>query len=128
MMKGHVRNMKAGASGLFYGCLAKPGANDYEVIPGATATDLLIGVCVQPDAGGAIAAGDRVAVTWDGIADVKLGGTVTRGNEITSDAAGKGVAAAPSAGVNNRIIGVALQSGVNGDIIEVLLSLGMKQG
>jgi hypothetical protein len=120
--------MKAGATGLFFGCLVKPGANDYEVVPAVAATDLIIGVCIQPDAAGAPAVGDRVDVMWDGIADVKIGGTVTRGNEITANGTGQGVAAAPGAGTNNRIVGVALQSGVANDVIEVILSVGLKQG
>ena len=59
---------------------------------------------------------------------MKLGGTVTRGNFVTTDASGFGAAAAPAAGTNNRVIGRALWSGVSGDIIPVLLSLTQFQG
>ena len=41
---------------------------------------------------------------------------------------GQGVTAAPAAGVNNRVIGIAIVSGVSGDIIPVLLSVSTLQG
>jgi hypothetical protein len=107
------------------GLLVKAGANDYEVLQASAASDLILGVCVQP---GAVASGDRCSVVMEGVANVTLGGSVTRGNEITADANGKGVAAAPGGGANNRIVGVALQSGVAGDSIEVLVAPGLKQG
>ena len=47
---------------------------------------------------------------------------------MTTNASGLGVAANPAAGVNNRIVGVALTSGVSGDIISVSVSLSMLQG
>lgn len=97
---------------------------DATVVQGAAATDALLGVSDQNGA----ASGERIDVTLDGVAEITLGGTVTRGALLTSDANGKGVAAAPSAGVNNRIIGMALVSGVSGDIIDVLLSQGSMQG
>lgn len=104
--------------------LVKPGAADFGLLAAAAVGDLIIGVSTEI----AAASGERVDVIHAGIADVKLGGTVTRGNPITSDASGQGVAAAPAAGVNNRIVGFALTSGVSGDIIPVMLDLGYIQG
>ncbi|MFM1991333.1 MAG: hypothetical protein RJA99_4290 [Pseudomonadota bacterium] len=104
--------------------IVKFGAADFSVIQGAAATDLLVGVSSRLDA----ALGERIDVIHEGIADVKLGGTVTRGQRITSDATGQGVAAAPAAGTNNGVIGMALISGVSGDVIPVLLSVGQIQG
>ncbi len=106
--------------------IVKPGAADYGVLQaaGAAATEFCFGVTTDVDA----ASGERVDVVHEGIADVKLGGTVVRGGPITSDATGQGVAAAPSAGTNNRIIGYALISGVSGDIIPVLLAPSTLQG
>jgi len=119
-----VRNFKA-TTATQYARLVKPGSNDYDVVPAAAVSDLIIGVVAQP---GVVSINDRCDVAMAGVAEVELGGTVTRGNEITSDASGRGLAAAPGAGTNNRIVGVALQSGVIGDIIEVLVSVGIKQG
>ncbi len=104
--------------------LVKPGANDWGVLQAAAATDKIIGVTTEVAAG----INERCDVIHEGIADVLLGGTVTRGDPITSDANGKGVTAAPSAGTNNGIVGRALISGVSGDIIPVLVSVGSFQG
>ncbi len=86
--------------------------------------------------------GDRVEVMVSGISNVVLGGTVTRGDFLTSDANGKGITATRHAHTENTaasytqnattspappdfVIGVALESGVAGDIIGVLLAPGM---
>lgn len=100
------------------------GATDDNVLTAAAVTSTLIGIVegVSP------VLGERVDVVMTGIADLQIGGSVTRGNYITVDAQGRGVAAAPAAGVNNNVIGVALQSGVSGDIIPVLISPGRIQG
>ena len=104
--------------------IVKWGAADGAVVTAAAATDALLGIAAELDA----ASGARVDVHVAGIAEVELGGTVTRGDPITSDASGKGVAAAPSAGANNRIVGFAMISGVNGDIISVQIAPGRIQG
>lgn len=106
--------------------IVKAGANDYDVLQadGPTAAAKLLGITTEVGA----ASGERVDVTLIGTADLKLGGTVARGDPVTSDASGFGVAAAPGAGVNNRIVGIALISGVSGDIIPVLISNSMLQG
>ena len=102
----------------------KFGSNDYDVVAAAAATDALIGVTKEY---GYVNA-EPADVVHEGIAYVKLGGTVTRGDLLTSDASGFGVTAAPSAGTNNRIGGMAIVSGVSGDVIPVLLKLGSFQG
>lgn len=104
--------------------IVKVGAADYGVLQAAAATDKSIGITTEVDA----AAGERCDVVHDGIADLKLGGTVARGDLLTSDANGQGVSAAPSAGTNNRVIGVALVSGVVGDVVPVLINPGSVQG
>ncbi len=106
--------------------IVKAGANDYDVLQsaGATTADKSIGITTEV----ASASGERCDVILAGVADLKLGGTVARGDPITSDASGNGVTAAPGAGTNNRIVGFALISGVSGDIIPVFMSPGMVQG
>lgn len=104
--------------------IAKVGANDYGVLPAAAATDKLLGITTEIPA----TSGERVDVALLGVADLKLGGTVTRGDLITSDASSNGVTSAPAAGVNHRIVGVAQVSGVSGDLIPVLLSGTSLQG
>lgn len=104
--------------------IVKLGSNDGEVVQAAAATDALVGVCesVGP------ASGERCDIVTVGVADVEFGGSVTRGALLTSDANGKAVAAAPAAGVNNRIIGTALVSASSGDIGPMLLGPCSMQG
>jgi len=103
----------------------KPGAADNRALPAAASTDKIFGITGPVVSA---ASGDPVDVIHDGIADLKLGGTVTRGDLLTSDASGQGITAAPTAGNNARFGAVALVSGVSGDIIPVKVTLGSVQG
>ena len=77
----------------------------------------------------AIVSGERVEVMLMGIAWVEAGAAIAVGLPVTTDSVGRAVAAAPAAGVNNRIIGFALEWAVAaGDQIRVLLSPGQVQG
>lgn len=77
----------------------------------------------------AIVANERVEVAVQGIAFVEAGAAIAIGVLVTTDASGRGVTAAPAAGVNNRHVGIALDAAVAaGDIIRVLLSPGSVQG
>jgi hypothetical protein len=93
------------------------------VVQAAAATDLLIGVA---DYAGAI--GGRVDVVRSGIAEVEFGGAVTRGAKVTSDANGKAVAAAPAAGANVQVLGVAEDTYAAGDFGEVFIAPSVMQG
>ncbi len=105
--------------------LVKFTANDGEIAQASAATDKIAGVVDYP--GGALD-GQRVDVVLFGIADVDFGGTVPPGSDVTSDANGKAVAAAPAAGVNNAIAGRALTSAVSGDIAKTFINPGKVQG
>lgn len=105
--------------------IAKFGAADGNVAQGAAATDLLIGVVGRV---AVAAAGDRVDVSRSGIREVEYGGAVARGDQLTSDANGKAITAAPTAGANVRTIGTAEVSGVLGDIGSLLIVPGVMQG
>lgn len=100
------------------------GAADGSVNLASAATQLFAGVSEL----GCSAAADRLDIIKSGIAHIEYGGTVTRGQALTSDATGRAVAAAPAAGANNQIIGFAEISGVVGDIGEVWISRGLLQG
>ena len=106
-------------------CIVKAGSADGYVAQAAAATDLLFGVTSRVTADNA---GDRVDVIRAGIAEVKYGGNVTRGQKLTADANGNAVAAAPAAGSNAQIIGVAEVSGVSGDIGSVFIAHSVMQG
>ena len=95
--------------------LVKFGADDDTAVLATAATDKIIGVCgEQVD----VVSGDRFEAVVADVARVVLGGTVVRGDAITSDASGRGIATTT---VGNRVVGVALRSGVVGDIVPVLL-------
>jgi hypothetical protein len=106
--------------------IVKVGTADYAVLQadGPTTAAKIIGVTTEI----ASSTGERIDVVLQGIVDLKLGGTVARGDLITSDVNGNGVTAAPSAGTNNRIVGIAIISGVVGDLIPVFLAQGLIQG
>lgn len=95
--------------------LVKFGAADGGVLQASAATDALIGVAKPLDE--AYASGDRLEVVRAGIAEVEYGGTVTRGDNLTSDANGKAITAA----YGEQIIGRAEVSGVSGDIGSVMI-------
>lgn len=97
---------------------------DRTVIQATAATDAIIGVS---DSLGASALGDRVEVYQMGTGlEVVFGGAVNRGAEITSDADGKAVAAAPAAGAACRTAGIAQLTYAAGDIGEYLAAPGSK--
>lgn len=117
-----IKSYKAGGA-ISKHRIVKLSADD-TVVQAAAATDALHGVLGEI----AAASGDRVDVVLTGIAEVEYGGNVTRGALLTADADGKAVSADPAAGVNNRIIGQAMESGVAGDIGSVLISHSSMQG
>lgn len=104
--------------------IVKVGAADNQVLKGAAVGDALIGVSENLDT----PINENCDVVLVGVADVRCGGAVARGDWLTSDANGKAVAAAPAAGVNNNVVGRALASGVLDDIIPVLLAQNRIQG
>lgn len=104
--------------------IAKFGADDVHVVPGAAVGDSLMGVTTDIPS----IIGERCDVQLSGAADVLYGGTVVRGDLLTSDSTGRAVVAAPAAGVNNRIIGMALVSGVVADVGKVMIAQGSVQG
>jgi hypothetical protein len=100
------------------------GAADGAVIEATGVAGTILGVSSAYDT----AIGDQVDVTMLGTEEVILGGAVTRGARLTSDANGAAVAAAPAAGVNNSIGAIALVSGVAGDVIPVFVQQFSLQG
>lgn len=104
--------------------ILKPGTADMTAVPAAAATDLLLGTADSLDK----ATGEMVDLDLRPIAEVRLGGAISRGQPITSNAAGKGVVAAPGAGSNVRIIGFAAKNGVAEDVIPYFRAPGVMQG
>jgi hypothetical protein len=123
MNAGLTKNYNAGGT-IAARTLVKFGADAKTVVAAAAVSDAIIGVTTDV----AVVITEPTDVIHEGIALVKAGGTVTRGGLVTTDASGQGVAAAPAAGTNNRIIGVAMEDAVIGDLFNVLIDLGTTQG
>lgn len=104
--------------------IVKFGTADGKALQGAAVTDALMGV--SDSLGGSI--NGRIDVIKSGIAFIEAGGTITRGDWLTSDANGKALSAAPGAGVNNNVIGRAEVSAVLGDIFDAMIAPGRIQG
>lgn len=100
-------------------CFQKVDAsNDQSVVIASAATDNIVGVLqTKPKAGKA------ANVQWLGSSKVIAGGTITRGDKVTSDSSGHAITTT-SAG--NTVAGIALSSAVSGDIVEIFLTPGSK--
>ena len=86
------------------------------------ASDASVGVSNMSGEGGgsSTALGGRVDVVLSGVCEVEAGAAFSAGALLTADASGRGIVAAPGAGTNNRIVGIALQpAGAAGDIVQV---------
>lgn len=118
-----IKGFKAGAV-ILPRRIVKFGADDVTVIQAAAAGDASIGVSDL----GAAAIGDHASIIMGQAAIVEYGGTVARGDQLTSDATGRAITAAPAAGANVRIIGTAMVSGVVGDLGSVHIAPSMLQG
>ena len=117
------KNMTAGAAINVYRIVKFSAAET--VVLAAAATDSLLGV----NADTAPALNERCDIALSGIAFVEAGAAVALGAPVTTDTVGRGITAVPAAGVNNRIIGFALEAAAAaGDVIRVLLQPGVMQG
>lgn len=104
--------------------IVKFDAAENEIIQASAASDRLLGVYLGP---GNAATNDLVDCCLLGECLLDVAGAIGRGMLLTADSNGKGVQANPSAGVNNRVIAMALQSGT--DItIKVLVLPSQLQG
>ena len=79
----------------------------------SAATDILIGVLRnEPESG---QAAEVHMINGGASAKVKAGGTISAGDMITSDSAGKAVATTTT---GNYVLGMALEAAVDGDVFE----------
>jgi len=113
---GLIKSFLAGGA-ITKGAIVMFGSDDDSVVVGTAATDFPIGVAMHDADSGA-----RVEVQMSGIAEVKSGGNITRGNDVTSGAAGVGVALSAAATIKSSI-GRALASAASGDLFPVLINI-----
>lgn len=108
--EGLIKTYTAGGTINEY-AIVKFGDNDREALQAGAATDKFAGVACLPR-GTTAALGQSVDVIKSGVADVDYGGTIARGDYLTSDANGKAIVATSG----DNIIGTAEKSGVSGDL------------
>lgn len=97
--------------------IVKHGTSDHSVLQANAGTSKICGVADL----GAAAIGDGVDVILSGFKPVQYGGTVTRGDWLTSNSNGEAVTAVAAANVS--VIGRADVSGVDGDICDVFINI-----
>ncbi len=121
---GLEKSVKCGAAVPEAYTIAKFGADDDTMSLATGASDMLAGVFQHTTT----EAGEEVRLMMGGVTKIRLGGSVTRGHALTSDASGRGISAAPATGSNARVIGVSLASGASGDIVTMLIAPSVIQG
>lgn len=72
--------------------------------------------------------GLRVRIALDGISQINISGSVTRGDWLTTDGNGNGITADPSPGENMNVIGKAVNSGTAPQVVGVLVHPTQIQG
>ena len=83
---------------------------------------------MRPD-GSACAAGDTIDLVLNGVYPLIAGGTITRGDWVTSGGTdGSVITETASGGVNVAVVGQALESAVSGDRVACAINPFMKQG
>lgn len=97
--------------------IVKPGSADGHATIAAAATDALMGVA---DSLGA-KSGQLFDTVCGGYATVQYGGTVARGDPLTSNGSGQAVKATVA---GSRLIGFAVVAGASGDFGTVHVQLG----
>lgn len=106
---------KAGNTGIVEGCVVKPGADNQHVLISASATSKNFGIAQNA----AAAAEDKVEVALPGGGAKGLaGGSISFGDLLTSDSAGKLVATTTA---NDRVVAIALEDAVANDLFSVFV-------
>lgn len=103
-----------GATGRYL--IVKQGTADGKILTADAAAAGTLGVVSQP--GQTISAGEVTDVVLLGETEVVLGGDVSAGASITSDANGKAV----TASTGERSVGIALMSGGSDEVVRCLVS------
>lgn len=90
-------------------------SNDNDVVYADDANSMVLGVTTEVDT----AQDKNVDVQMDGLAEVELGGAVTRGQRLVPSTDGVAVAASTIKGSVQNTCAIALKSGVTGDEIPI---------
>jgi len=111
-----TKSFKAGAAIAKYTIVKFDSADDTVVVATGN-TDLPIGIALEA----AAAAGDRIDVAVQGIAEVKAAGAITRGDYVVATTGGEGVAGTAST-AKQQAIGIAMEGVADDDIFPCLIA------
>lgn len=105
----------------------KFGSDDTTVAQAVDADDYTIGfINDRGITADQISKGYKVDVVMAGIAEVKAGGSITRGARLSVTTAGKVVTTtAPTAGTTVQVVGVAMASAASNDVIPALIAFSV---
>ena len=105
------------------------GTADYSAtVAGADPTAGVIGIA-KVDGGGSIASGGTVDIVTNGIYPGVAMASITQGQAVTvGDSAGGLKPAAPSAGANAMVIGIAQEDASSGERVAVQIGIYLMQG
>jgi hypothetical protein len=104
--------------------IVKYGSADDTVTPVTAVTDAAIGVLQEDCPAADVAAGRVCNVRMHGISTCVAGGPITRGTKVRATTTGAVQALAGTAGTNEVVVGIAMESAVSGDWVHVDLTLG----
>ena len=93
------------------------GTGKLKVKQATAASEALIGVTTQIGS----ETNGRVDVIFSGITEANAGGTIAKGDVLTSDSNADVVKASQAA---DRVIGIALEDAVTGDYVSILIAQG----
>lgn len=105
------------------------GTADYSAVPGAA--DPVAGVIgiAKVDGNGSIASGGTVDIVTNGIYPGIAMASITQGQAVTiGDSAGGLKPAAPSAGANAMVVGIAQEDASSGERVAVQIGIYLMQG
>jgi len=105
------------------------GTADYSAaVCGADPTAGIIGIA-KVDGGGSVASGETVDIVTSGIYPGVAMASITQGQAVTvGDASGGLKPAAPGAGVNAMIVGIAQEDASSGERVAVQIGIYLMQG
>lgn len=123
LTRGLMKEAQVETSAIGHGLIVKMGSTDDLVTLATAATDSPVGVSFVEGNQNTVstAVGDVISVQMTRIAEVRYGGTVTRGQNLVANSVGRAIAVTSNSGVQS--IGKALTSGVAGDFGYVLLNI-----
>lgn len=126
LSKGFVVDAAAVTANFGFGRVAKFSTSNTLVTSVTAATDQPLGVVQDTlDSAKILTGKATVTLAIMGMARCIAGAALTRGARLTIDSVGRVVAAAPAAGTNNNLVGMALSpASAAGDQVDVLLMIG----